>query len=197
MRQLHRTVDASRPLPLDPAFGPTVPQPQLSPGTPLEIVKLDPDGAHVVTYPGVVLPNPGHPDWLVTEARWTNRTADLDGLVFHTGDRLIESFSTTHPYNCFAVLNPVTNALRGWYANVTYPVRIEPLGDRARVTWHDLYLDVIGTPDGYLSLRDEDELDASGLALRDPALHRAIVTAAHHVMAQVAARSFPFVMVGR
>ena len=193
MQQVHRDVATTDPFPLDPAFGPTRPQPALEPGIRLDIIKLDPAGAHVVTYPGVVLANPNQPDWLVTEARWVNRTADLGGLVFRTGDRLIETFSTSLPYNCFAVFDPETDELRGWYANVTYPVRIEPDSDRTRVVWHDLFLDVIGSPSGYLSLRDEDELDESGLARRDPALHDAIVTAARHVMGRVAARSFPFV----
>lgn len=193
MQQIHRPAGPSRPLPLDPAFGPALPQPHLAPGTPVEIVKLDPAGDHVVTYPGVVLANPDQPDWLITEARWVNRTVDLGGLVFQTGDRLIETFSTSHPYNCFAVYDPKTDALRGWYANVTYPVRIEPDADRARVIWHDLYLDVIANPNGYLSLRDEDELAASGLATSNPALHAAIVTAAQHVMERVTNQEYPFV----
>ncbi len=178
--------------PLDPAFGPTVPFPDLPTGTRIEIVKLDPAGEHVVTYPGVVLPNPDQPDWVITEARWVNRTVDLGGLTFHTGDRLIEIFSATTPFNCFAVHDPGTDALRGWYANVTYPTRIDVGGARPRLFWHDLYLDVVGNPAGYLSLRDEDELAESGLARTDPALYAAIVGAADRVLDLMAARSFPF-----
>lgn len=192
MHQLDKVTNALRPFPLDPVFGPARQQARLVAGTPLEIVKLDPGGEHVVTYPGVVLPNPDQADWLITEARWVNRTIDLGGLTFHTGDRLIETFSTSQPYNCFAVHDPETNALRGWYANVTYPVRIESLGGRTRVIWHDLYLDVIGTPDGYLSLRDEDELAESGLATSDPALHQAIREAAHYVIERLVTGAFPF-----
>ena len=180
------------PFPLDPAFGPPVPFPDLTPGTRIEIVKLDPAGEQVVTYPGVVLPNPDQPDWLITEARWVNRTVDLGGLTFHTGDRLIEIFSGTAPFNCFAVHDPETNELRGWYANVTYPTRIELDGDLPRLFWHDLYLDVVGNPDGYLSLRDEDELAESGLDRTEPALHAAILEAAGYVVDVMATRSFPF-----
>ena len=182
----------SQPFPLDPAFGPSVPFPELAAGTRIEIVKLDPVGEHVVTYPGVILPNPDQPDWLITEARWVNRTVDLGGLTFHTGDRLIEIFSATVPFNCFAVHDPETDELRGWYANVTYPTRIEMGDDLPRLFWHDLFLDVVGNPDGYLSLRDEDELAESGLERTDPALHAAIVAAADHVQGLMAARSFPF-----
>ncbi len=183
------TMDA---FPLDPAFGPPVALPDLRPGTKIEIVKLDPAGEHVVSYPGVVQPNPDQPDWLITEARWVNRTVDLGGLTFHTGDRLIEIFSARFPFNCFAVHDPETDELRGWYANVTYPARIEQGDVRPRLIWHDLFLDVIGNPDGYLSLRDEDELAASGLEQTDPALHAAIIKAADHVQELVTARHFPF-----
>lgn len=180
------------PIPLDAAFGPSGPLPALLSGTRIEIVKLDPAGEHVVTYPGLVLPNPDQPDWLITEARWVNRTVDLGGLTFHTGDRLVEIFSGTAPFNCFTVHDPETDELRGWYANVTYPSRIELGGEVPRLFWHDLYLDVIGNPDGYLSLRDEDELAESGLKGTDPALHAAIVAAAEHVIELMSARSFPF-----
>ena len=192
MQQVHRQPSIARALGLDPAFGPAPDLPRLEPGTRLEIVKLDPAGAQIVTYPGVVLPNPDQPDWVVTEARWINRTVDLDGLVFHTGDRLVESFSAVQPYNCFAVHDPETDALRGWYANITYPVRVDLTTDPVRLIWHDLYLDVIGNPDGVMSLRDEDELDESGLAASDPALHRAIVEAAAYVMTHMRQRGFPF-----
>ena len=193
MQHVHRAITADHQFSLHPAFGPVSPLPDLAPGTPLEIVKLDPDGEHVVTYPGRVLPNSGQPDWLVTEARWVNKTVDLDGLVFHTGDRLIESFSARYPFNCFAVLDPETDALRGWYANVTYPVRVQAGSELVRVTWHDLYLDVIGNPGGYLSLRDEDELAESGLKFSNPALHAAILGVAEHVMDRMSSRAFPFV----
>ncbi len=197
MQSHQPVVTTLEPFPLDPAFGPPVPLPGLAPGTKIEIVKLDPAGQHVVTYPGVILPNPDQPDWLITEARWVKRTVDLGGLTFHTGDRLIEIFSARFPFNCFAVHDPETEELRGWYANVTHPARIELGDDVPRLIWHDLFLDVIGTPDGYLSLRDEDELAASGLEQMDPALHAAINQAAEHVQGLVSARHFPFRLGGR
>lgn len=177
---------------LDPAFGPVMPLPIVPAGTILDIVKLDPAGRHVVTYPGRVLPDPGHPDWLVAEARWVNRPVRQGDLTFQTGDRLIESFSASHPWNGFAVHHPDTGELRGWYANVTFPARVEPGAERPRLIWRDLFLDVVGTPGGTILLLDEDELAASGLAETDPQLHRAIVAAAGVVRARMAAGVFPF-----
>lgn len=178
---MSRSAALSMSSPMDPAFGPPPPWQDLAAGTAIDIVKLAPDGSHVVTYPGTVLASGLPGGWTVTEAWWVNRTVDLSGLVFHTGDRLIESFSPESPYNCFAVYDPVTNGLRGWYANVTYPARLEPGPERPRLTWHDLYLDVIARPDGFRSLRDRDELDASDLPESDPNLYQAILAMAEHL----------------
>ena len=171
------TTAPSAAAPFDPAFGPPPPWQDLAAGTAIDIVKLAPDGGHVVTYPGTVLASGLPGGWTVTEAKWVKRPVDLDGLIFHTGDRLIESFSPETPFNCFAVYDPDTGRLRGWYANVTYPARLESGAGRPRLTWHDLYLDLIARPDGFRSVRDRDELDASGLADSDPDLYRAILAA--------------------
>lgn len=179
--------------PLDPAFGSVPAWPPLDPGTELTVVKRDPAGEIVTTYPAVVIRGETPPGWVLTEARWVNQAVDLDGLVFHTGDRLIEAFSSLAPFNTFAVYDPESGALRGWYANVTFPARLDATPNGLTLTWHDLYLDVIGRPDGFISLRDEDELAESGLEQTDPALYRAIVTAGERIIDRLRARRFPFV----
>ncbi len=180
--------------PLDPAFGPASDVPILPPGTPLEIVKLDPDGAEVVRYPGTVL---GLVDgWVVTEARWVNRTVQVGELPFQQGDRLIEWFSPSRPFNCFTVVDPESGRVRGWYANVTYPARFVPDATPPRIVWHDLFLDVVCTLDGRPALHDEDELDASGLSASHPDLHAAIVETAARVMRLATARALPFIASG-
>jgi hypothetical protein len=185
----------TRPLdeqfPLDPARRPGGPAPDLSPGTAVEIVKLDPDGAEVVRYPGVVLP--GGPDgWVVTEARWTNRSVMVGDLPFRTGDRLVESFHPALPYNCFAVHDPDSGELRGWYANVTYPTRFDPGSPTPSVTWQDLYLDVVATVGNAPVLLDADELAASGMEQANPGLHAAVVAAAARVRQLMMDGRFPF-----
>jgi hypothetical protein len=178
--------------PLDPAFGPSEPWPELKPGTELTVIKRDPAGEIVTTYPAVVLDADVPPGWVLTEARWVNQAVDLDGLIFATGDRLLEAFSPLAPFNAFAVYDPDTNELRGWYANVTYPAHLAVTGKGLALTWRDLYLDVIGHPDGFISLRDEDELAASGLRQSDPHLYQAIVTTADSIVQRLKDRQFPF-----
>ena len=165
--------------------------PPLPAGTELVVVKLAPDGSEVTRYQGFLRATTDDATWVVVEARWTNRRVDLDGLSFIPGDLLLEYFSPMHPFNAFAVYAP-EGALRGWYANVTYPSTIDPTTGLATLFWHDLYLDVIALPDGAILVRDEDELDNAGLARTDPGLHRAIVAAKDEIVRRVRAGELPF-----
>lgn len=172
--------------PATPAVWPSFPA-----GTEIQIVKLDPDGNEAIRYPGVVVEGPFPAPWLTLRATWVTRALDIDGLLFIPGDRLHEFFSPAHPFNVFSVFSPA-GALRGWYANVTYPSRLDIATSPPTLYWHDLYLDVIALPSGEVVVRDEDELDESGLLHTDPTLHADIVAAHHELLRLVAARTFPF-----
>lgn len=165
--------------------------PSLPAGTALNVVKLAPDGSEVTRYPGVVRSTTADAAWVVVEARWTNRRVDLDGLSFVPGDLLIEFFSPVHPFNVFAVHAP-DGPLRGWYANVTYPSTLGTATSPVTLYWHDLFLDVIGLPNGTIHVRDEDELEEAGLAQSHPGLHQAIVAAKDEIVRRIGAREFPF-----
>lgn len=179
---------------LDPIFGPPGAWLDLPAGTSIDIVKIGPDGDHVVTYAGTVLRPLDDDGWLMTEARWINRTVDLGGLVFHTGDTLIEWFSPVHAYNCFTVIDPRDGAVRGWYANVTRPATLVAGAQRPRLTWYDLYLDVVANPTGYVSLRDQDELEASGIPRSSPELGQAIVSMGNELETRARGQVWPFVV---
>lgn len=161
----------------------------LSIGTQLTIVKLAPDGSEAARYPGSVIETPA--PWLVARARWVIHEVRTDGLSFVPGDRLHEFFSPEHWFNVFSVFAP-NGGLRGWYANVTYPSRLEFDAGAATLFWHDLYLDVIVLPNGEITVRDEDELAASGLESSDPDLHARILATRDEIVALARARDFPF-----
>ena len=165
--------------------------PELPLGTPLQIVKLAPDGTEAARYPGEVIEAGAPPPWVAVRATWVSRAHNLDGLRFIAGDRLHEYFSPAHPFNVFSVFAP-DGTLRGWYANVTYPARLEPTTDPPTLTWHDLYLDVVALPDGTTVVRDEDELADAGLATTDADLHAAILAARDDLLARWHNRAFPF-----
>jgi hypothetical protein len=165
--------------------------PVLLDGTDLRIVKLAPDGREVTSYPGRVMECDRPAQWVVARAEWVLKTIELDGLRFVPGDRLHEFFSPAHPFNVFSIWSPY-GALRGWYANVTQPARLDPLTDPITLYWHDLYIDVIALPDGTVTVRDEDELIEAGMASSDPDLHALILLARDDLLRLFADRAFPF-----
>jgi hypothetical protein len=165
--------------------------PELPPGTAIQVVKLNPAGDEAARYPAVVVEVGATSPWVAVRATWVSRRYDLDGLIFEAGDRLHEFFSPVDPFNLFSVWTP-DGRLRGWYANVTYPARLDPTTEPPTLFWHDLYLDVVALPDGTTVVRDEDELAASGLADRGPALHAAILAARDELLARRLAGAFPF-----
>lgn len=165
--------------------------PPLTIGTELRIVKVSPEGAEVTGYPGWVIEAGARAPWIALRADWVRRVVEMDGLRFVPGDRLHEFFSPRHGYNLFSVWSP-EGTLRGWYANVTHPTRIDFATAPPTLFWHDLYVDLIGLPDGLFTVRDEDELAASGLATSDPALHGRILGTRDELVRLFRARAFPF-----
>ncbi|MGH9176503.1 MAG: DUF402 domain-containing protein [Vicinamibacterales bacterium] len=149
------------------------------------VVKLRPDGTPTATYQAPEIASP--PGWIAVRATWTFRTVDIGYYSFEPGDYLDEFFSLDRWYNLFAVFRPA-GALVGWYCNITYPTTVD--GDELR--WHDLWVDVIITPDNHVHVLDEDELDAAGLAAIDPPLHAAILAARDELIALHRANAYPF-----
>jgi uncharacterized protein len=162
----------------------------LLPGVELTIVKLAPDGSEAARYRGEVV---GHHEdsWMLVRAIWTNPTVDSGELSFCPGDSLLEWFSPLYPFNAFAVFSP-NDRLKGWYANVTHPARLDVAADPPILIWHDLFLDLVGLPDGSFTLRDDDELLASGLANADSELHARIVGAQSELIRRFERRLPPF-----
>jgi predicted RNA-binding protein associated with RNAse of E/G family len=165
--------------------------PPLAPDTLLTVHKEDHHGDLVTRYAGRILDLSTPDPWVAIEARWVNRLVQVDGLSFVTGDILHEFFSPAHPYNLFSVFSP-EGQLRGWYANVTYPTRVETTASGLVLTWQDLYLDVVALPTGEMWVRDEDELEEAALLTSDPDLHAAIVAAKDVLLDLWATRAFPF-----
>jgi uncharacterized protein len=162
----------------------------LLPGTELTIVKLAPDGSEAARYRGEVVSH-REDSWILVQAAWTNRAVELGELSFFPGDILLEWFSPRHPFNAFAVFS-AKKRFKGWYANVTHPARLDVAADPPVLIWHDLFLDLVGVPDGSFTLRDGDELRASGLANVDPELHSRIVGAQSELIRRFKHRLPPF-----
>lgn len=165
----------------------------LTPGTTVKIVKRPPVGENwgQVHYPGTIVASTVDEPWIEIEARWTTPTVVQAHLSFEPGDVLREIFSPIHPFNAFAVYRP-GGELKGWYANVTYPTMVERGDDRPHVIWHDLYLDIVASPDGEVHVLDEDELEEAKVSERDPGLHERIVSARDELLERFQDRRAPF-----
>jgi uncharacterized protein len=154
------------------------------------VVKLNPAGREVARYAAELLDEALPESWFAVRATWTMKRVEVDGLVFEPGDTLMEYFSTERWFNAFRIVAP-DGTVRGIYGNVTYPTMVTA-DDTTRITWHDLYLDVLRFPDGSVRLCDEDELADSGLEFADPALHARIRDAAGEMLDLARAGTFPF-----
>jgi hypothetical protein len=64
--------------------------------------------------------------------------------------------------------------------------------DPATLYWHDLYVDLIGLPDGSYTIRDEDELEESGIKEADPELYSLILAARDELIRLFQVREYPF-----
>src|SRR5215211_667002 len=129
-------------------------------GDPVRIVKLRPDGSEATSYDGIELRGAFPEDWRVFRAEWTVGTINAGGLIFEIGDYLHEYFSPTAWFDVFALFAS-NGRLKGWYGNVTWPTMFEAGPEFETIVWHDLFIDLIGFPDGHFLILDEDELEAS------------------------------------
>ncbi len=161
--------------------------PDLEVGSRLTILKINHDGAIAFEYPGTIVDTDAPAPWIAVACEWTLPTVEADGLVFVTGDTLIEFYSPEHCYNAFRV-HAADGTIRGWYANVTYPTVVHG----TTLEWHDLWLDLIVLPDGSMTVRDQDELEESGIEGEEPELHARIVATREKLVGLARERAFPF-----
>ena len=120
-------------------------------------------------YPATVTRS-NHDGWIAVEAEWTLPDANVDGLIFPQGGKIIEYFSTSERFNIFQVFTP-TNEFVGLYANVTAPTELVSGADgQPLLIWEDHWLDVIKLADGTIKILDEDDFAASEIENNDPSL---------------------------
>lgn len=101
------------------------------------------------------------------------RTGRVADLALPEGTLSLGHFWAPRPYNAYHWLAPDGRTL-GLYVNLGDRIRLAP----DRVTWRDLAVDLLVTPDGRCRVLDEDELPA-GL---DPALRATIAAARDRVL---------------
>lgn len=135
------------------------------------VYKLDHTGAEVTRYPATVLQRGA--DYICLQATFQLETIERDYVTYQTGDHFIEWFYSQRWYNVFEIRDGDTQALKGYYCNVTRPAVIEADAVRA----DDLALDLFVKPDKTILLLDEDEYAALDLSTEERQAVRAAIAA--------------------
>src|SRR5205085_3530918 len=97
--------------------------------------------------------------WVCIEATFNNPDKDAGYVVFRRGDTFIEWYYSERWYNVFELYDVDDGQHKGWYCNITRPAKIS----EDLITADDLALDVFVTPEGEITVLDEDEFAALNL----------------------------------
>jgi uncharacterized protein len=115
------------------------------------VIKLNTAHKETWRYEGTVINRT--PDSILLEAFFNRPDKPFHGILLAKGDRFIEKYLTNRWYNIFEIHDHMTDSLKGWYCNVTYPAVFED----GLVSYVDLALDLLVYPDGRQLVLDEDE----------------------------------------
>lgn len=118
------------------------------------IIKRDHRGAFIWQYEGEVIEQGTH--FVCIQARFNRDKADISVMVFRRGDVMTEWFYDDRWYNVFKVEDDTGERLKGYYCNITRPAEIS----ESTIAADDLALDVFVSPEGEITLLDEDDFAA-------------------------------------
>ena len=141
------------------------------------VIKQNHLGEKLLEYSGEVLMQ--GKTWLCIEATFNNPDKDAGYVVFRRGDTFIEWYYNDRWYNVFELYDVDDGQHKGWYCNITRPAVISEDLIRA----DDLALDVFVTPEGDITVLDEDEFAALNLAPSDQRAARSAVQAIRRAVA--------------
>lgn len=102
-------------------------------------------------YPGKILTRTNN--HILLEAYFNRSDFLFHEIVLARGDRFLETYFNDRWYNIFEIHDKSTDALKGWYCNVTYPAEFTD----GMISYIDLALDLLVYPDGRQLVLDEDE----------------------------------------
>jgi uncharacterized protein len=130
------------------------------------VIKKNVEGKETWRYAGRVLERKDN--WLRLEALFNRPDTPFHGMILANGDRFVETYYADRWYNIFEIHDRLTDALKGWYCNVTFPAKFEP----GHVSYVDLALDLLVFPNKKQIVLDEDEF--AGLALDESTRRQAL-----------------------
>ena len=98
--------------------------------------------------------------WICVQAQFARQDVDIGVMIFRQGDLMTEWFYTDRYYNIFQIQDASSQAIKGWYCNITRPAQITA----DSISADDLVLDVYVSPSGDVTLLDEDDFEALDLS---------------------------------
>jgi len=123
----------------------------------IRVIKQLPDGTQGFSYDAQLVSRDA--ERVVARASFTLPDHPKDRMVIRTGDLFLETYFFHRWYNVFEIHDGSSERVKAWYCNFSRPARLD--GDR--LSYVDLYLDLIVYPDGTSSLLDLDEFENAAL----------------------------------
>jgi protein associated with RNAse G/E len=121
------------------------------------IRKLEPSGEEKWRYPAIVLEETE--ETVLVEATFDRPVWRIKDIYLNPGDRFVELYYRQRWYNIFQVHAGSSQAIKGWYCNVSYPPEMVD----GEIRYVDLALDLLVYPDGTQQVLDEDEFEMLNL----------------------------------
>jgi predicted RNA-binding protein associated with RNAse of E/G family len=139
------------------------------------VLKLNAAREEVWRYDGRILDRTA--DSIRLEAFFNGGSRPFHGINLINGDRFIETYYFDRWYNIYEIHDRETDALKGWYCNVSYPAEFED----GQVSYVDLALDLLVYPDGRQLVLDEDEFAELTLSITDVNMARSALAELQHI----------------
>jgi predicted RNA-binding protein associated with RNAse of E/G family len=119
------------------------------------------------------------------EARFNRADMRTAYHTFRQGDRFVEWYYSDRWYSIFEMHDVDDDHLTGWYCNLSRPAALAP----DTILADDLALDMFVSPDGVITVLDEDEFAALSI---DDATRAQVRRALDELKRLVEARQPPF-----
>ena len=127
----------------------------------MRIIKNDHSGKKVWEYDGNIIEKT--PKALLIEAYFNRSDLLFNGVLLREGDRFLELYVPGRWFNIYEIHDKDNDAIKGWYCNITRPVKIE----KGKLSYDDLALDMFIYPDRTIKVLDEDEFTSLSLETAD------------------------------
>ena len=117
----------------------------------MRIIKNDHLGKSVWEYDGKIIEQTASA--FLLEANFNRSDLMFNGIFLREGDRFLELFPIGKWFNIFEVHDKDNDEIKGWYCNITRPVRFND----EKIFYEDLAIDLLVYPDRKMLVLDEDE----------------------------------------